>query len=165
MKIPPYFATSTEEVEKSGLAEAFSSLKYDGTPTQLMLDFKKQGNEAFANGKRNAAKNMQYYRDAINHYYEAFAFAQKIEPMMPGDLASADNDDPTYTQEELDELKSTILSNTALAHLQLKNWGFVRDESKKVGFHPCTLLLGLAYCYFYNFVLFFILIFTIERRP
>ena len=131
--IPPLFAENVDEVEKSGLAEAFTALKYDDTPTRLMLNFKKLGNEAFGNGKRNVAKNMQYFRDAINHYYEAFAWAQKIEPMLPGDLKSADNDDPTYTEEELDEMKSSILSNAALAHLTLKNWGFVRDEAQKVG--------------------------------
>ena len=129
------FAESIEEVEKSGLMEAFTSLKYDDTPTQLMLNFKRMGNEAFANGKRNEVGNMQYFRDAINHYYEAFAFAQNIEPMQAGDLAQADTDDPTYTEQELDELKSTICGNIALAHLQLKNWGHVRDESKKVGEH------------------------------
>lgn len=107
-----------------------------------MLNFKKMGNESFANGKRNVSNNMQYYRDAINHYYEAIAWAHKVEPMLPGDLKSADNDDPTYTEQELDALKATICCNIALAHLQLKNWGFVRDESKKVG-----LFVRLLSCY------------------
>lgn len=127
------FAQTADEVEKSGLAEAFTSLKYDDTPTQLMLSFKKMGNDAFANGKRNVSNNMQYFRDAINHYYEAFAWAQKIEPMLPADLKAADNDDPTYTEKELDAMKATLCANAALAHMQLKNWGYVRDESKKVG--------------------------------
>lgn len=129
--IPPMFANTAEEVENSGLAEAFTSLKYDDTPTQLMLNFKKMGNESFANGKRNEVNNMQYFRDAINHYHESFAWAQKVEPMLPGDLATVDNDDPTYTEQELDAFKATICCNIALAHVQLKNWGFVRDESKK----------------------------------
>jgi hypothetical protein len=130
--IPPMFCSTPEELEKTGLQEAFTSLIYDGeSPTSLMLSFKKKGNEAFTNGKRNEAKNMQYYRDAINHYYEAFAWAQKIEPMMAGDLAQADTDEPTYTEDELDELRSNICNNVALAHTQLKNWGFVRDECQK----------------------------------
>ena len=127
------FANTADEVVKSGLAEAFTSLTYDDTPTQLMLMFKKKGNDAFANGKRNEVKNMQFYRDAINHYYEALAWANKIEPLQPGDLKTADNDDPTYTEQELNAMKATICSNAALAHLQLKNWGYVRDEAKKVG--------------------------------
>lgn len=119
-------------------------MKYDDTPTQLMLNFKKMGNESFANGKRNVSGNMQYYRDAINHYYEAFAWAQKIEPMLPGDFKTVDNDDPTYTEKELDAMKATICSNAALAHLQLKNWGHVRDDSKKVGLFP--------FCIFRNYL-------------
>jgi len=125
------FAETPEEVEKSGLMEAFTSLKYDDTPTNLMLNFKKMGNEAFANGKRNKVGNLNFYRDAINHYYEAFAFAQKIEPMEAGDLAQADTSDQTFTEKKLDELKSNICSNIALAHLQPKNGGHVREESKK----------------------------------
>ena len=102
-----------------------------------MLSFKKKGNDAFANGKRNEAKNLQYFRDAVNHYYEAFAWAQKIKAMQPGDMAQADTDDPTYTEEELDEMKSNICNNVALAHMQLKNWGHVRDETKRaLDFNP-----------------------------
>ena len=134
------FAETAEEVEKSGLAEAFTSLKYDDTPTQLMLNFKKMGNDSFANGKRNQANNLQYYRDAINHYYQAFAWAQKIEPLEHREKnkdqaekqTKTADEEPEYTERELDEMKSNLCSNAALAHLQLKNWGFVRDDSTKV---------------------------------
>jgi len=130
--IPPMFAETQEELEKSGLKEAFTSLIYDDeTPTSLMLSFKQKGADAFANGKRNVANNLQYFRDAVNHYYEALAWAQKIEPLQPGDLRQADTDDPTYTQDELDQVKSNICANIALMHMQLNNWGHVRDESKK----------------------------------
>jgi Flp pilus assembly protein TadD len=129
--IPPLFANTTAEVEKSGLQEAFTSLIYDQTPTALMLQFRKKGNDCFANGKRNEVRNMSYYRDAINHWYEALAWALKIEPMQEGDMAQADTDEPTYTQAELDDLRSTICANVALAHLMLSNWGYVRDECKK----------------------------------
>lgn len=130
--IPPYFATTPEEVEKSGLQEAFTSLIYDGeSPTSLMLSFKKKGSEAFVNGKRNEAGNQQYFRDAINHYYESLAWCEKIVPLMPGDLAQADTDEPTYTPDELSAEKSAILGNVALMHMQLKNWGHCRDECRK----------------------------------
>ena len=128
--IPPLFATTPEEMEKSGLQDAFSSLIYDESPTILMEQFKKKGNDAFANGKRNKAKNKQFYRDAINHYYEAAEWAKKIVPMMAGDLAQADTDEPTYTEEERDGMVSAIYANCALAHMQLRNWGYVRNESK-----------------------------------
>ena len=130
--IPPIFANSVEEVQQSGLQDAFTTLIYDDeSPTSLMLQFRKKGNESFENGKRNVVKNMSYYRDAVNHWYECFAWAQKIVPLQLGDFAQADTDDPTYTESELNELKSTICSNIALAHLMLSNWGYVRDECKK----------------------------------
>ncbi len=47
------------------------------------------------------------------------------------DIAAA-AEDPYFTQKELDDLRSVICSNCALAHMFLKNWGYVRDESKKV---------------------------------
>jgi hypothetical protein len=136
--IPPLFAETQDELERSGLTEAFSSLNYDDNPVFVMLDFKKKATEAFMNGKRNEAKNVQYYRDAANNYYKAFAWAQKIEPLEHRDqddnAEPKTEDDPQYTEAELDEMKSTLYSNAALAHLQLKNWGHVRDDSKKVSF-------------------------------
>jgi tetratricopeptide (TPR) repeat protein len=136
--IPPIFASTTEEVEQSGLSDAFSSLLYDETPTQLMLTAKKKGNDAFADGKRNQVQNVQFYRDAINHYYEAFAWSRKVEPVDKRDETRAtETQDPTFTEEELNEFKSTLCANTAMAHMQLKNWGFVREESSKaLQFNP-----------------------------
>jgi hypothetical protein len=49
----------------------------------------------------------------------------------PEELA-ADDGDQYFTQKELDDIRSIICSNCALAHMFLKNWGYVRDESKKV---------------------------------
>lgn len=147
--IPPIFAETAEEVERSGLAEAFSTLKYDDSPVRVMLDFKKKGNDAFMNGKRNKAKNVQYFRDAVNNYYQAFAWAQKIEPLEQREQnlqagkepeKQSATDDPEYTEAELDEIKSNLYGNAALAHLQLNNWGFVRDDSKKVRHSSASLL-------------------------
>ena len=130
--IPPLFATTPEEVAKSGLQEAFTSLIYDGeSPTVLYEQFRKKGNDAFANGKRNQVKNMQYFRDAVNFWYESLAWALKIEPMQEGDWAQADTDETTYNEHELDELRSTICSNLALAHTQLRNWGHAKSDAKR----------------------------------
>jgi tetratricopeptide (TPR) repeat protein len=130
--IPPIFASSVEEVEKSGLQDAFTSLIYDGeSPTSLMLSFRTKANDSFASGKRNVVGNHQYYRDAINFYIEALGWALKIEPMEEGDFAQADTNEPTYNETELDQQRGTICANVALMHMQLKNWGFVRDESKR----------------------------------
>ena len=128
--IPPIFAGSQEELENSGLADAFSTLMYDDPPAQMMMEFKKKGTDAFMNGKRNQAKNVQYYRDAANHYYEAFVWAQRVQPLAEGDK-KADAEETTYTEKELDELKLTISANAAMAHMQLKNWGHVRDDCNK----------------------------------
>mmetsp|Transcript_36157 Transcript_36157/g.77981 ORF Transcript_36157/g.77981 Transcript_36157/m.77981 type:complete len:551 (+) Transcript_36157:176-1828(+) len=135
--IPPLFAENEEELERSGLKDAFTTLHNEGeTPGKNMLDFRKKGNESIALGRKNVAKNQQYYRDAVNHYYEAYHWARRITPkdedFVPTveELAAAE-EDPYFTQKELDELSSIICSNCALAHMCLKNWGFVRDESKK----------------------------------
>ena len=135
--IPPIFATNQQELEKSGLAGAFTSLIYDDeTPTQLMLSFKQKGNDAFHDGKRSQVHNLQFYRNAINHYYEALAWAQKVEPVQRGDEEVGDTtEEKTYTEQELDEIKSTLCANAAMAHMQLKNWGHVRDDSTKVRKH------------------------------
>lgn len=141
--IPPLFAETPEELEKSGLKEAFTTLHNEGeTPGKNMLEFRTKGNTSVALGRKNVAKNIQYYRDAVNHYYEANHWAARIVPKdedfvpTPEELASVDVD-PYFTQKELGELQSIICSNCALAHMCLKNWGFVRDESQKaVGFNP-----------------------------
>ncbi len=57
--IPPLFASTEDELEASGLAEAFSSLQYDDPPVILMHQSKQKGNDAFSNGKKNLAKNVQ----------------------------------------------------------------------------------------------------------
>lgn len=134
--LPALFATTQEDLEKSGVADAFASLVYEGeSPTSLMIQFKKKGNDKFLNGKKSAVKNVQYYRDAINHYYEAFAWAEKIEsfdsPEQFPPEEEKKTDDPYYTHDQVDELKSTICANAAMAHMMLKNWGYVRNDSKK----------------------------------
>ena len=40
-------------------------------------------------------------------------------------------DVPIYSEEELDAFKSTVLANAAMAHMQIKNWGYVRDFSNR----------------------------------
>ena len=57
--VHPMFATNHEELEKSGMTEAFSSLLYDDPAARMMVDSKEKGNEAFLSGKKNVAKNLQ----------------------------------------------------------------------------------------------------------
>jgi hypothetical protein len=57
--IPPLFASSKEELEKSGLADAFTTLHNEGeTPGKNLLDSRKKGNESIALGRKNVAKNL-----------------------------------------------------------------------------------------------------------
>jgi tetratricopeptide (TPR) repeat protein len=129
--IPPLFASTPDEVAKSGLQEAFTSLIYDenDSPMLLMKQFQTKGNDAYKNGVKNVAGNMQYYRDAVNHYYEAIAWCGKVTPCQPGDYVVADTSGDTYTEQEKDNQLSVLYTNAALAHSQLKNWGHARDNA------------------------------------
>jgi len=150
--IPPMFCSTQEELEKTGLADAFGALMYDDDPAITMKACKQKGANAFRDGKRNLAKNIQYYRDAINHYYEAAAWATKIEPIehrqahsrgnttknsKVGDESENENNKrredafEEYKEAELDEITSTFYSNAALCHIQLKNWGHAKADSRK----------------------------------
>ncbi len=71
--IHPRFAENEEELEKSALKDAFTTLHNEGKfPGKNMLEFKEKGNQSIAFGKKNEAGNTQYYRyrDAVNHCYE-----------------------------------------------------------------------------------------------
>jgi len=143
--IPPMFCSTQEELDRTGLADAFSALKYDDDPAITMKACKQKGTDAFLNGKKNQAKNIQYYRDAINHYYEAVAWASKIEPVehkRANEANDAKNEDSEahkkredtfeeYTEAEIDGIKSTLYSNAALCHITLKNWGHAKTDSTK----------------------------------
>ena len=64
--IPPLFSENEEELEKSGLKDAFTTLHNEGEfPGKNMLEFKEKGNQSIALGKKNEAGNIQYYRDTI----------------------------------------------------------------------------------------------------
>ena len=67
----PLFATDEEDLKKSGgMAEAFSSLLLeDGeSPAFKMEECKKKGNDAFMDGKKNVAKNVQV--SSIGFHFE-----------------------------------------------------------------------------------------------
>merc|ERR1712195_33706 len=59
--IPPIFCSSEEELRNTGLADAFSSLKYDDDPAITMKLAKQRASKAFLDGKQNLAQNIQYY--------------------------------------------------------------------------------------------------------
>jgi len=134
--LPAIFCTNEDELAKAPDAGAFSELLYAGeTPTGLMLSFKEKGNKSVKLGRQNEAKNVQYYRDAINHYLESIGWCDKIvcvddedyEPPKEGE--EEDDDAPrSFTRAELTIVKSTLFSNKAMTHMELKNWGFVVED-------------------------------------
>ena len=57
--IPPLFASTEEELDRTGLKDAFIALNNEGeTPGKKMLEFRKKGNDSIAWGRKNVAKNM-----------------------------------------------------------------------------------------------------------
>ena len=106
------------------------------TPTSMMLSFKVKGNDSIKLGQQNKAKNIQYYRDAVNHYSVAIGWSEKVEC---GDDAEAGKDDVTqgddaarsFGRAELEKVQSVLYSNKAMAHTFLKNWGYVIDDAAK----------------------------------
>ena len=101
------------------------------TPTSMMLNFKEKGNESVKLGQTNKAKNVQYYRDAINHYLEAIGWSEKVkcsdDPEKgegEGDVA-ADRDDESpaarsFTRSDLSKVQSILYSNKSMAHTFIK---------------------------------------------
>ncbi len=133
--LPAIFCSNEEELARAPDAEAFAGLVYDDeTPASLMITFKEKGNESMGLGRKNKAKNVQYYRDAINHYMEALGWADKVVPTdgeggASVDLHETNAKDRLFTAAELDKYKSVLLGNRAMAHMELKNWGFVVQDS------------------------------------
>ncbi|GMI33046.1 hypothetical protein TrCOL_g2322 [Triparma columacea] len=142
--LPAIFCTNEEELRNAPDAEAFAELFIENeTPSTMMQSFKAKGNESIRLGRQNQAKNVQYYRDAINHYLQSIAWGEKI---MPTDedppegyvkdekekLAETKNEEhKDFTRKELNIYKSTLLANKAMAHMELKNWGYVIEDSLK----------------------------------
>ena len=133
--LPPLFCETAEELEKSGMADAFSALLVEDAASQKMMQCKQQGNDSFVLGKKNLANNKQYYRDATNHYYQAIAWAEKVVPCVEEETVSNENNNNDlleFTKAKLDEQISILYANAAIAHLQLKNWGHCKEDATKL---------------------------------
>lgn len=135
--LPPLFCETAEELERSGMAEAFISLQLEEEEeaSDKMIKLKNQGNESFLLGKQNLANNKQYYRDAINYYYQAAAVADQVqcitEETFIKPTIGPKSEVQYFTETQLNGMKSTIYANSAMAHLQLKNWGHCREDATK----------------------------------
>lgn len=136
--LPPIFCSTQDEMDNTGLSDAFVSLlgDNDGTtpPEVLMAEARKRGNGLFGHGESNVAatgKNMRFYRDAINAYGESVAWGERVPVVEDGEEHETEGDDRKYTRAELDAYVGATCSNVALCHLRLKNWGHARDLSRK----------------------------------
>jgi len=91
--LPAMFCETQEEFDRSPEAQAFAQLALEGETDEIMMVKKKdEGNKSFALGKQNAAGNVQYYRDAINHYSEALAWGEKIVATDAAPLLRSEDD-------------------------------------------------------------------------
>ncbi|KAI8825649.1 uncharacterized protein EV422DRAFT_135244 [Fimicolochytrium jonesii] len=112
MKTPLFMKTmpTEKDLEENETLAAIHSLIYDGTPEEIAMNFKNQGNESFKAGKRE-------YKHAINYYTKGLE--QK-----------ADNA----------ELNATLYSNRAAVNLELGNYRKVlNDCAEAITLRPETI--------------------------
>mmetsp|Transcript_20821 Transcript_20821/g.41652 ORF Transcript_20821/g.41652 Transcript_20821/m.41652 type:complete len:550 (+) Transcript_20821:78-1727(+) len=135
--LPPIFCSTVEEVESSGLGDAFVALmgEGDGTtpPEVLMAAAKKRGNAKFSQGESNTVKNMRFYREAVVEYEQSAGWGARVSPVEDhGGVEYLDGDDDRrYTRTELDGYLSGVHANASLCHLRLRNWGHTRDAARR----------------------------------
>lgn len=97
----PLFSSSITEADPEQLA-AFTSLAYEGTPSEIASNFRTQGNDAFRH---------KHWRDALTFYTKALETSS-----LPPD----------------DSIREICLINRAAANLELKNYGSVLRDCAKV---------------------------------
>lgn len=116
---------SQEELDAQGgdmTTEAMKALMEEGEDERsLALYFKGKGNESYAKGRkvRKQEKRKGYYRHALESYNKAYSYV--LEAVRP----------PNKVSKKLAKLHSTILSNRALVHSELKNYGSCRRDCVK----------------------------------
>ena len=102
----PLFSSSTTEADPDQLA-AFTSLLYEGAPSEIASNFRTQGNDAF---------RRKRWRDALTLYTKAL------------ETPSLSPDDP---------IREICLINRAATNIELKNYGSVlRDCAKTIEGNP-----------------------------
>lgn len=104
----PLFMTELEENDE---LEAFKALAYEGTPAEVALNFKEQGNDCFKVGK---------WADAKEFYSKGIQVLQAEQRKRAKDPKH----DSSRTPEEREQLQvlETSLVNRAACHLSLHNY-------------------------------------------
>jgi len=136
--LPAIFCSTPEELANAPDADAFQGLLYDNqTAASNMVEKKEKANEKLRLGRQNEARNFQYFREAVDCYAEAIGWSKQIKCTdeegyeMEVDGKPAHDKDRTFTTAELGAYAASLYSNRAMAHVELKNWGFCIGDSKE----------------------------------
>ena len=108
----PLFMTSLEENDE---LEAFKALAYEGTPLEVALNFKEQGNECFKERK---------WADAKEFYAKGIQVLQAEQRKRSEEVKTQQGQDHKPSKEEREEqgILETCLVNRAACHLSLQNY-------------------------------------------
>jgi hypothetical protein len=108
----PLFMTELEENDE---IEAFKALAYEGTPAEVALGFKDNGNECFKAGKWKDAK--EFYTKGIDVLQDE----QRKRKAAMADAKSHSEDSDEEIQKQLSILEACLV-NRAACHLSLQNY-------------------------------------------
>ncbi|KAL6927796.1 hypothetical protein ACO0SA_004419 [Hanseniaspora valbyensis] len=101
--------------------EALKAMNYEGDPTEMLTNFKNQGNEQF---------KLRNYKDARKFYEDGLQIdAEAYDPEK--EAVELDEDAKPFSMEEFKAVKATVLSNKAACELELKNYRKCINDCKK----------------------------------
>lgn len=144
----PMFATSTEDLEGNPLVEALRSLREEGkSATEVATMYKDEGNEWIKKGDtKSMHEAYSRYTHALNvldgavlaaasgvtseeKNEERKTFLADLQQKSSSAAAAAAAAEPTAEEADTTQLRSQILSNRAMASLNLKNYGSCRNDA------------------------------------
>jgi hypothetical protein len=134
----PLFARTTEDLEGHPLTEAFRCLREDDkTNVGLAEMYKEEGNEWM---KKSDKKSLS---EAYIRYSHALTFVDKADAAR-ADFSDAETEDRAV---DLKKLRSVILSNRALASLNITNYGkCYKDCDKAISLYPSNMKAHYRKC-------------------
>lgn len=133
----PLFAQTTEDLKDHPLTEAFRCLREeDKTIVELAELYKEEGNQWLKKGTKRD------FIEAYNRYVHALDFMDKAEQArLDGTECTTDS------TADLKMIRSQILSNRALASLNLTNYGkCYKDCDKAIAFWPQNIKAHYRKC-------------------
>ncbi|XBW36517.1 hypothetical protein QEN19_002094 [Hanseniaspora menglaensis] len=123
----PFFMNALPGDDKDGnemnfdALEALKAMNYEGNPTDMILNFKTQGNEQF---------KLRNYKDARKFYESGLQVdAESYNP--EEEAVEIDENEKPFSMKEFQAIKATVLSNKAACELELKNYRKAITDCKK----------------------------------